>query len=191
MAFTVKVPAILLLLLLLFGGKWQFWLKIQKLFTWNHSQTYFRLVCGKSVSDLFTHTIWAYFVCLNFQHMTVWKKERKGNKIRSWIFPDMFCGFFVFQTHIKIWPVLGLGLHMTQVCTSCCCNVSFWIMLLCSLSAEFLGSSKQGLYFCCRVGLFSIFLAAVLKLFWDNFHWEQNETEKKWKYSNWTIYFYF
>ena len=53
---------------------------------------------------------------------------------------------------------LSLPQYQLQYCTLCC------------LSTEFLGSLKQGLYFCCKVSAFAIFLEAMLKLFSDYFH---------------------
>ena len=53
---------------------------------------------------------------------------------------------------------------------------------LCSLSTEFLGNSKWGLYFCHKVWAFTIFLEAMLKLFSLRTKWkgkEQMETVPK------------
>ena len=53
---------------------------------------------------------------------------------------------------------------------------------ICSISTEFLGNSKQGLYFCCKVQeAFAIFLEALLKLVSDQFQnnkmkWKRNES---------------
>ena len=74
-----------------------------------------------------------------------------------------------------------------QLCLKCLFAILLHIMCSCSisannfsLSAEFLGISKQGLYFHCKIWEFTLFLESVLTLCSDYFHWEQNFTEKKW-----------
>ena len=55
-------------------------------------------------TDLFTCTIWAYFVHLNFQHI----------KISAYLFLDMFCGLFVFQSGIL--AGVGFRWHIWKSC---------------------------------------------------------------------------
>ena len=99
----------------------------------------------------------------------IWKHE--GETMQMWwmwysdLFTHTIWVHFVhlhFQ-HAKIWKFKNK-----------------YVLLL--ISTEFSSSSKRGLYFCCKVQAFAIFVEAVLKLFSDYFHWEQNETEKnRWR----------
>ena len=77
-------------------------------------------------------------------------------------------------------PRSGFSLTRVSLMTSRC-HCQFLYCGLRSLSTEFSGNSKQGLYFHCKVQVFTIFLEAMLKLFSDYFCWEQNEMEKNWR----------
>ena len=75
----------------------------------------------------------------------------------------MFCSSFVFQSGIC--PVPGFLVVHTYMCKSLlmfhCFGVGFLYSALCSHSTEFSGTSKPGLYFCCKVQVFAICLEAV------------------------------
>ena len=67
----------------------------------------------------------------------------------------MFCGLLVFQSGIASFRVLGAT--CVSLTTLHCSSIGFCIALrLCSVGAKFLGSSKQGLYFCCKVYMQSV-----------------------------------
>ena len=81
-------------------------------------------------ADVFTHMIWVYFVCLNFEHMKI--KNIKRKKMLPWIFLDMLIvnmlySSFVYQS--KICPVLGFRWDMCKSVTSHCRSVGFCIVL--------------------------------------------------------------
>ena len=75
----------------------------------------------------------------------------------------MFCGSFVFRSGIC--PVLGLRWHMCESHDLMLPQCQFLYCALCRLCTEFLGNSKWGLYFLCKVWSFIISLEAMLKLF--------------------------
>ena len=83
---------------------------------------------GLRYADLFTPTVWVYFVCLTYQHIKIRKKKKK-------IFLDMFCGSFHFQS--VIYPALGFQWCMCMSLTSRYCSVSYCLVLcvVCALNS--------------------------------------------------------
>ena len=89
-----------------------------------------------------------YFVCQHFQHM---------KKIKPEIFLAVLCSLVV------VFPFWNMS--MCKSCNPSLPWCQFLCCALCSLSTEFLGNSKRGLYFHCKVRACTIFLEAMFKLF--------------------------
>ena len=81
-----------------------------------------------TAANLFTRPIWAYFVCLNFQHTKIREKKKKSSI--SLCTCLVMCLFYSPE-YAQVWVFSGTCVRFT---TSHCCSVSFCIAF-CVVSA--------------------------------------------------------
>ena len=75
--------------------------------THGHEETHTLSHRWLTAANLFTHTIAAYFVCLNFQRAKIWKRKKSSVSL------DNFSHLFVLQS--RICPALGFQWHMCKI----------------------------------------------------------------------------
>ena len=128
------------------------------------------LVCYDA--DLFTHMIWVYFVCLNFQRMKRKKKRgRKNNNIHN-CFSTCFAAYlFSSPEYAQFWSFSGTCVNLT---TSCCHSVGFCFALCIVLALN-----SWGLYIPSKCGPFAFFFWKPCEKYFQIIFREQNETERK------------
>ena len=128
------------------------------------------------IADLFTCMIWVYFVHLSFQHTEIQIKPiiSISRHVLHYLFSSPEYAQFCFFSGTYIYKSSNLLLPW---CRFLYCN-------LCSLSTEFSGHSKRGLYFCCKIPAFTFFGG---KPYWNwqiiftenKIKWERNENSLK------------
>ena len=121
---------------------------------------------------MFAHTIWVYFVHLNFQHTKIQWFEEKNTIINvSRHVLQFVC------LPVQNMPSSGILVAHVSVMTSHCCTVGFGLAL-CVVSAL----NSQDLYFCCKVWAFTIFfLLLEAGPCWNYFHREKKCREGEMK----------
>jgi len=104
--------------------------------------------------------------------------------------PDLFYSSSVFHSEIytQFWVFCDACVSLaTSHCPSICFYSALCVVLV--LNSQ-LVQSRACMSFC-KLQAFAIFLEAVFRLFSNYFCWEQNETEEKWKCSNFSHAFIF